>query len=294
MRAPRALSAIAGRRHKSCRRARRSGAAPRRDAPRRDGRHVARAVALDDAARRATPVDDAVDDRRAMKRLFGAKKPRAPVRTLADTAQSLDERATKIDAKIAALDRELVKHREAIKRARPGAAQDAAKRRALVVLKQKKMYEQQRDQLGGQLMNVEQVAFASENAKDTVETVRAMQSASKALKTQFKAKEFDLNAIDALNDDMADLLDLGEEIQETLGRSYHVPDGLDEDDLLEELDALELDMLEDEAELTGGVPSYLQDEPLPEAPEEEPVVLPEAGAGEEGDTNAPGAVRDAA
>jgi charged multivesicular body protein 5 len=239
--------------------------------------------------RRSTIDDDR--DRRAMKRLFGAKKPRAPARTLEDTARTLDERAKTIEAKIAALDRELVKHREQIKRARPGAGQDAAKRRALVVLKQKKIYEQQRDQLGGQLMNVEQVAFASENAANTVETVRAMQSASKALKTQFKAKEFDLNAIDALNDDMADLLDLGEEIQETLGRSYHVPDGLDEDDLLEELDALELDMLEDESELTDGVPSYLQDEPLPEAPEEEPVVLPAAGAGE---AAAPDAVRDAA
>ena len=53
-----------------------------------------------------------------------------------------------------------------------------------------------------------------------------------------------------------------------------MPDGLDEDDLLDELDALELDMLEEEAELTDGVPSYLQDEALPEAPEEEPVVLP--------------------
>ena len=213
-----------------------------------------------------------------MKRLFGAKRAVAPARTLEETAQSLDARAKTIDGKIAALDRELVKHREAIKRTRPGAAQEAAKRRALVVLKQKKMYEQQRDQLGGQLMNVEQVAFASENAKDTVETVRAMQSASKELKTTFKAKEFDLEKIDALNDDMADLLDLGEEIQETLGRSYNVPDGLDEDDLLDELDALELDMLEEEAELTDGVPSYLQDEALPEAPEEEPVVLPEAGA----------------
>ena len=213
-----------------------------------------------------------------MKRLFGAKRAVAPARTLEETAQSLDARAKTIDGKIAALDRELVKHREAIKRTRPGAAQEAAKRRALVVLKQKKMYEQQRDQLGGQLMNVEQVAFASENAKDTVETVRAMQSASKELKTTFKAKEFDLEKIDALNDDMADLLDLGEEIQETLGRSYNVPDGLDEDDLLDELDALELDMLEEEVELTDGVPSYLQDEALPEAPEEEPVVLPEAGA----------------
>jgi charged multivesicular body protein 5 len=218
-----------------------------------------------------------------MKRLFGTRATRAtattgtPAKSLADTADALEARTNAIDAKITSLDRELVKHRDAIKRARVGPAQEAAKRRALVVLKQRKMYEAQREQLYGQRFNVEQVAFASEQAKDTVDTVRAMKSATKELKTAFKAKEFDLNVIDELNDDMSDLLDIGEEIQATLGRSYNVPDGLDEDDLLEELEGLELDMLDEEANLVDGVPSYLQDEPLPIAPDEEPVVLPAAG-----------------
>jgi len=221
--------------------------------------------------------------------LFGATRPSAPVRSLDDAAGALDARCAALDAKITALDRELVRHREAIRRARVGAAQDAAKRRALVVLKQRKMYESQREQLYGQKFNVEQMAFASENARDAVETVRAMKAASKELKTAFKAKEFNLEEIDALNDDMADLLDLGEEIQASLGRNYNVPDGLDEDDLLEELDALELDMLEEEEE---AVPSYLQEEALPEAPEGEPVVLPDAGR-KEGEESTP-AVRDVA
>ena len=218
-----------------------------------------------------------------MKRLFGAKKPTSSsssadaVKTLSDTASGLEARTRALDGKIAALDRELATHREAIRRARPGAGQDAAKRRALVVLKQRKLYEQQREQLYGQRFNVEQVAFASEQAKETAETVRAMQSASKELKAAFKSPAFDLNAIDKLNDDMADLLDLGEEVQNTLGRSYNVPDDVDEDDLLDELDALELDMLDEDTELAGAVPSYLQDEPLPAAPEDAPVVLPEAG-----------------
>jgi len=224
-----------------------------------------------------------------MRRLFGATRPSAPVRSLDDAAGALDARCAALDAKITALDRELVRHREAIRRARVGAAQDAAKRRALVVLKQRKMYESQREQLYGQKFNVEQMAFASENARDAVETVRAMKAASKELKTAFKAKEFNLEEIDALNDDMADLLDLGEEIQASLGRNYNVPDGLDEDDLLEELDALELDMLEEEEE---AVPSYLQEEALPEAPEGEPVVLPDAGR-KEGEESTP-AVRDVA
>ena len=221
--------------------------------------------------------------------MFGATRPSAPVRSLDDAAGALDARCAALDAKITALDRELVRHREAIRRARVGAAQDAAKRRALVVLKQRKMYESQREQLYGQKFNVEQMAFASENARDAVETVRAMKAASKELKTAFKAKEFNLEEIDALNDDMADLLDLGEEIQASLGRNYNVPDGLDEDDLLEELDALELDMLEEEEE---AVPSYLQEEALPEAPEGEPVVLPDAGR-KEGEESTP-AVRDVA
>lgn len=35
-----------------------------------------------------------------------------------------------------------------------------------------------------------------------------------------------------LQDDMMDLMDVSSEIQETLGRSYNVPDDIDEDDLL--------------------------------------------------------------
>ncbi|CAH8383511.1 unnamed protein product [Eruca vesicaria subsp. sativa] len=55
---------------------------------------------------------------------------------------------------------------------------------------------------------------------------------------------------------MMDLMDVSSEIQETLGRSYNVPDGLDEDDLMGEPEALEADM-GDETE-ADGMPSYLQ------------------------------------
>jgi hypothetical protein len=46
-----------------------------------------------------------------------------------------------VDEKIKKLDAELAKHREIIKKARPGPAQEAAKRRAMQVLKQKRLYE---------------------------------------------------------------------------------------------------------------------------------------------------------
>jgi len=200
-----------------------------------------------------------------MKRLFGVKKEKPPPPTLDEATGTLEKRGDTVDAKIKKLDMELAKHRELIKKARPGPAQEAAKRRALQVLKQKRLYEGQRETLYNQQFNVEQVNFAAQSAQDTVQQVHAMKAAASELKTQFKSKEFNIDAIDALQDEMADLMDYSNEIQETLGRNYNVPDDIDEDELLGELDALEADMaLEAETE---EVPSYLQDDALPDAPE---------------------------
>lgn len=49
------------------------------------------------------------------------------------------------------------------------------------------------------------------------------------------------------------------EIQEALGRTYDVPDELDESDLMDELDALGEDLaMESAAGESGSVPSYMQ------------------------------------
>lgn len=97
-----------------------------------------------------------------------------------NTIQQLEKRGESVDEKIKKLDAELAKHREIIKKARPGPAQEAAKRRALQVLKQKRMYEGQRESLYNQQFNVEQMSFAAQSAKDTAVQVQAMQAASKA------------------------------------------------------------------------------------------------------------------
>lgn len=79
-----------------------------------------------------------------------------------------------MDENIRKLEAELVKHRDIIKRTRPGPAQEAAKRRALTVLKQKRLYENQRDQLYNQQYNIEQTTFAVQSMQDSVHTVQAM------------------------------------------------------------------------------------------------------------------------
>ena len=96
-----------------------------------------------------------------------------------------------MDDKIKRLDAELAKHRDLIRRARPGPSLEAAKRRALTVLKQKRLYESQREQLYNQQFNVEQVSFAAQSAKDTAVQVAAMTHANKDLKAQFKTKAFE-------------------------------------------------------------------------------------------------------
>mmetsp|Transcript_18591 Transcript_18591/g.46248 ORF Transcript_18591/g.46248 Transcript_18591/m.46248 type:complete len:229 (+) Transcript_18591:110-796(+) len=212
-----------------------------------------------------------------MKRLFGVKKEKPPPPSLEDATGSIEKRGDNVDEKIKKLDLELAKHREIIKKTRPGPALEAAKRRAIQVLKQRRLYEGQREQLYNQQFNLEQVSFAAQSAKDTVQQVQAMQSASKEMKTQFKSKEFNIDAIDRLNDEMADLMDYSNEIQETMGRNYNVPDDIDEDELLGELDALEMDMALEEA--GEEVPSYLQDEALPDAPDGAVQTLPAAGSG---------------
>lgn len=49
-----------------------------------------------------------------------------------------------------------------------------------------------------------------------------------------------------------------QEIQDVLGQNFGIPDDIDEDELMEELDALEDDLAADTEANADGVPSYLQ------------------------------------
>mmetsp|Transcript_69788 Transcript_69788/g.221044 ORF Transcript_69788/g.221044 Transcript_69788/m.221044 type:complete len:136 (-) Transcript_69788:145-552(-) len=111
--------------------------------------------------------------------------------------------------------------------------------------------------------------------KDSAQQVQAMKAASKELQTAFKNKDLDIDNIDKLNDEMADLMDRNQEIQDALGSAYSMPDEIDEDELMGELDALEAD-LGAEAEGAGGVPSYLQEPEVDLDAPAAPTATPEA------------------
>lgn len=63
--------------------------------------------------------------------------------------------------------------RAASQNLRIGPLQNAVKQRAMRVLKQKKMFEQQRDQLMQTSFNMEQTHFMTQNMQDTITTVSA-------------------------------------------------------------------------------------------------------------------------
>ncbi|VDK60032.1 unnamed protein product [Anisakis simplex] len=213
-----------------------------------------------------------------MRRIFGASGKKEPPPNLGDAILNIDSRAETIDKKIGMLDADLVKYKDQMKKMREGPGKNQLKQKALRILKQKRMLENQRDQLSQQSFNMEQSNFAIQGMKDTqasfivfgrkfsrrilltsTTTVAAMKGGLRTMQREYK--NLDIDKIENLQDEMEDMLDLNNEIQEAMARSYATPD-IDEADLEAELEALgdelELDADSsylDEALNAPGVPS---------------------------------------
>lgn len=197
-----------------------------------------------------------------MNRLFGKSKPKEPPPNMSDMITKVDERGDNIEKKIAKLDVELKKYREQMAKMREGPAKSALKQKALRALKQKKMYEQQAGNLRQQSFNMEQANYATQTLKDTQATVKAMEMGLKEMKKEYK--KINIDHIEDIQDDMADMLEMADEVQEALGRTYGTPD-IDEEELEAELEALGDEILGDEDA------SYLDDAiKAPSAPDKEP------------------------
>nr|CAG4641230.1 EOG090X0EA1 [Eulimnadia texana] len=197
-----------------------------------------------------------------MNRIFGRGKPKAPPANMTDVIASVDGRAENIEKKIAQLDAELKKYKDQMAKMREGPAKNAVKQKAMRVLKQRKQYEQQAGNLRQQSFNMEQANYATQTLKDTQTTIQAMQYGMKEMKKEFK--NINIDKIEDVQDELADMLEQADEVQEALGRSYGVPD-IDEDELEAELEALGDDLIADTDT------SYL-DEAMkaPSAPDREP------------------------
>ncbi|KAK0713283.1 Snf7 family [Lasiosphaeria miniovina] len=197
-----------------------------------------------------------------MNRLFGSSGPKAPKATLTSAIGNIDTRISSIDVKLAALNAELTGYQTKLTKMREGPGKAALKQKALKVLQRRKQYEAQRDQLQSQVWNMEQAQTMQDNLKNTMVTIDALQSTNKALRKEYG--KVDVDRIERLQDEMADLLDVGNEIQESLARSYDIPEDVDEAELDAELEALgqEVELDRELAGMEGGsaLPSFMQDE----------------------------------
>ena len=200
--------------------------------------------------------------------LFGSSA-KTPKPTLNAAIGNIDDRISSIDVKLASINAELSTYQTKLARMRDGPGKTALKQKALKVLQRRKQYEAQRDQLQGQVWNMEQAQTMQDNLKNVMTTVDALKTTNKELRRQYG--KVDIDRIERLQDEMADLMDVGNDIQESLARSYDVPEDVDEAELDAELEALgqEVDL---EAEMGGavGIPSFMQDE-VPEFIDEAPM-----------------------
>jgi charged multivesicular body protein 5 len=186
-----------------------------------------------------------------MNRLFGKSKPKVPAPTLDDASKSMDSRGSVIDDKIRKLDEELLRYKAQLTKMKQGPAKASLQQRALRCLKQKKVYEKQRDALYGQQLNIDQAKYATESVKDNITLVQAMKDAQKGLKKDMKNLKID--DVEDLHDgqggdgggdraacaqrtragqlltcavlssaaaDMSDMLEDADEINEIMGRQY--------------------------------------------------------------------------
>lgn len=170
-----------------------------------------------------------------MNRLFGKSKPVAPGPSLTDIGAQLDKRAESFDTKIKMMDAELFKYREQMKKMRDGPAKNSVQQKALRVLRQKKQYEQQRENLLQQSFNLDQANFTTQMLAETKGTVDAMKAGVNQMKKEYK--NLNIDEIEDIQDDLQDMMADANEVQEALGRSYGVPD-VDEAELEAELEAL--------------------------------------------------------
>ena len=134
-----------------------------------------------------------------------------------------------------------------------GQRMNMLKQKALQILRRRKMYDTQLSQVMNQQFNVDQVAFTNESIQDTLNTVQALKAANVAQKEQMK--NFDMDQMEDLFDDMADLMADHEEIQEVMGRTYDV--NYDESELLGELDELDEEIVSEQLGAGLGMPSYI-------------------------------------
>lgn len=194
-----------------------------------------------------------------MNRLFGRRPPRP---TLTDAVQTTEQRCAVTEEKLRRCEAELASLAKQVTAG--GATAARARQQALAVLRRKRLYEGHRERLQQQAFNMEQTVMALDELKGTTATMMAMKDASKT----FQRQQVRIEALEALRDEVEDLLYHADEVNHVLAQPYesYGLEALDEAALDAELDALAeqtaLGTIEADKLNETDVPSYLPAEML--------------------------------
>ena len=127
-----------------------------------------------------------------MNRFLGSKKDKAPPKTMGDVQGGQQKRIDDLQKRVRALDSELVKYREQLRKARPGTStHNSVKRRCVQLMKQRKMYDQQLGQMMNMEFNMSQIQMTQETIASTVEAFGGMKTTAKEMKKAQKAGKLD-------------------------------------------------------------------------------------------------------
>jgi charged multivesicular body protein 4 len=127
-------------------------------------------------------------------------------------------------------------------------------------LKRKKVLDNEANKIFSQIDALENQLRSIESANLNLETMKAMKQGAKAMKQIHGGITVD--KVDETMDEIREQAELGEEISEAISRSYPV-DNIDEDELEEELEALQQEEVEDKLLNSGTKTGQVQ---LPDAP----------------------------
>ncbi|KAI8930782.1 ESCRT-III subunit protein snf7, variant 2 [Plenodomus lindquistii] len=133
-------------------------------------------------------------------------------------------------------------------------------------LRRKKQFEHSLEQTSSQIMTLEREIYSIETANINKETLDAMKNAGSAMKQIHAGLTID--KVDNVMEDLREQHAIGEEISEAI-TSGVASNGIDEDELDEELAELQQEKLDEEMLRTGNVPINDTVGKLPQAPHTE-------------------------
>jgi len=190
-----------------------------------------RIVGLSSAAKKAAAEENKVD------------KVKPPERGIEDVVQDTDRKSNSFDSKAADCDAELRKITEKLKTTDSAISRQLLQQKAKTILIRKKRFEQQAESLREKSFNLESLASTLTSADDMRLVAGALKSGTKHMKKELK--KIDLATIEDQQEELADLIDLTEEVQNALSKNYEIPEDIGDEELESQLELLGDEIVQD-------------------------------------------------